>query len=71
MTSKTVFKASSTWLRQAISAAERLAEPLKDRAAYDGVYLTAELLIWYFRALAAGEAQSRAPVDALIRNARP
>jgi hypothetical protein len=42
----------------------------KDRAAQDGVFRTAELIIWYFRALAAGDTQSQAPVDVLIRNAR-
>ena len=42
----------------------------KDRATHDGVYLTAELIIWYFRALAAGDPQSQAPVDLVIRNAK-
>jgi hypothetical protein len=42
----------------------------KDREAYDGVYLTAELIIWYFRALAAGDAASLAPQDAILRSAR-
>jgi hypothetical protein len=41
----------------------------KDRAANGGVYLTAELIIWYFRALAAGDATSVAPVAALLRTA--
>jgi len=42
----------------------------KDRAAFEGVYLTAELIIWYFRALAAGDPRSQAPETALIRAAR-
>ena len=41
----------------------------KDRAAHDGVYLTAELIIWYFRALAAGDTATDAPVATIIRNA--
>ena len=40
-----------------------------DRAAWGGVYLTAELIIWYFRALAAGDATSTAPEGALLRTA--
>ena len=42
----------------------------KDRAAHEGVYLTAELIIWYFRALAAGDSTSDAPEATLIRNAK-
>jgi hypothetical protein len=42
----------------------------KDRAAFDGVYLAAELIIWRFRALAAGDPHSQAPETALIRAAR-
>jgi hypothetical protein len=42
----------------------------KDRAAHEGVYLSAELIVWYFRALAAGDAQSQAPTATLIRNAK-
>ena len=42
----------------------------KDRAAHQGVYLTAELIIWYFRALAAGDPDGQAPEAVLIRNAR-
>ena len=42
----------------------------KDRAAHDGVYLTAELIFWYFRALAAGDPDTHAPETTLIRNAR-
>lgn len=41
----------------------------KDRDAFDGVYLTAELIIWYFRALAAGDTATDAPVAELIRQA--
>ena len=39
----------------------------KDHAAFDGVYLTAELIVWYFRALAAGAADALAPEAALVR----
>lgn len=39
----------------------------KDRAAHNGVYLTAELIIWYMRALSAGDAEMDAPVDVLLR----
>ncbi len=42
----------------------------KDRAAYDGVYLTAELILWYFRALAAGDPAAEAPEAVILRNAR-
>ncbi|MGO9744535.1 MAG: Eco57I restriction-modification methylase domain-containing protein [Roseiarcus sp.] len=42
----------------------------KDRAAHDGVYLTAELIIWYFRALAAGDPDAEAPEAALVRAAK-
>ena len=42
----------------------------KDRAAHGGVYLTAELIIWYFRALNAGDPNSLAPEAALIRQAQ-
>ncbi len=42
----------------------------KDRAAHDGVFLTEELILWYFRALGAGDADGEAPQDTLIRNAR-
>ena len=41
----------------------------KEHAAHDGVFLTAELIIWYFRALAAGDPESQAPQSAIIRNA--
>lgn len=41
----------------------------KDRAAWGGVYLTAELIIWYFRALAAGDGTSTAPEGVLLRTA--
>ncbi len=40
----------------------------KDREAY-GVYLTAELIVWYFRALAAGDVTSIAPEGVLLRTA--
>jgi hypothetical protein len=39
----------------------------KDRAAHNGTYLTAELIIWYMRALNAGDAETDAPVDVLLR----
>jgi hypothetical protein len=39
----------------------------KDRAAWGGVYLTAELVIWYFRALTAGDTTSTAPEAVLLR----
>jgi hypothetical protein len=42
----------------------------KDCDTYDGVYLTAELVIWYFRALAAGDTTSDVPLAALIRASR-
>lgn len=41
----------------------------KDRDAFGGAYLTAELIIWYFRALAAGDTESVAPVATLLRQA--
>jgi hypothetical protein len=41
----------------------------KDRAKWGGVYLTAELIIWYFRALATGDTESVAPEAALLRQA--
>ena len=41
----------------------------KDRAAWGGVYLTAELIIWYFRALAAGDTTTMAPEATLLRQA--
>jgi hypothetical protein len=41
----------------------------KDRAAWGGVYLTAELIIWYFRALAAGNTEALAPEATLLRQA--
>ena len=40
----------------------------KDRAAFDGVYLTAELIIWYFRALAAGDPDAEAPEAQIFRS---
>lgn len=41
----------------------------KDRTAFDGVYLTAELISWYMRALAAGDTEAVAPEAELIRQA--
>jgi hypothetical protein len=42
----------------------------KDRDAFDGVYLTCELIVWYKRALQAGDANSFAPEAELIRRAK-
>jgi hypothetical protein len=42
----------------------------KDRGAHEGVYLTCELILWYKRALEAGDADSIAPESELIRLAR-
>lgn len=42
----------------------------KDRAAFDRVYLTAELISWYMRALAAGDTEAVAPETELIRQAK-
>ena len=42
----------------------------KDREAHDGVYLTGELVVWYMRALAAGDPDADAPVATIIRDAR-
>jgi hypothetical protein len=39
----------------------------KDREAFDGVYLTRELILWYKRALEAGDSQSVAPEAEVIR----
>lgn len=39
----------------------------KDRAAHGGVHLTAELIIWYMRALNAGDPDAIAPVEVLLR----
>jgi len=41
----------------------------RDRSDWSGVYLTAELIIWYFRALAAGDETTDAPVATLLRQA--
>ncbi|MGH6672995.1 MAG: hypothetical protein ACRECV_13615 [Xanthobacteraceae bacterium] len=38
----------------------------KDRQAFDGVYLTCELILWYKRALEAGDCQSLAPEAEVI-----
>jgi hypothetical protein len=40
----------------------------KDREAH-GCYLTAELIVWYMRALAAGDSETDAPEEVLIRSA--
>jgi hypothetical protein len=42
----------------------------KDRESFDGVYLTRELILWYKRALEAGDAESTAPEAELIRVAK-
>ncbi len=42
----------------------------KDREAYDGVYLTRELILWYKRALEGGDPDSMAPEPELIRLAK-
>jgi hypothetical protein len=42
----------------------------KDRAAHDGVYLTAELILWYKHALEAGDPDSLAPEAEIIRLAK-
>ena len=42
----------------------------KDREAFDGVYLTQELILWYKRALEAGDPTSIAPESDLIRVAK-
>jgi len=42
----------------------------KDRAAHDGVYLTAELILWCFKALAAGDPDAQAPEATIVRSAR-
>jgi hypothetical protein len=39
----------------------------KDRQAHGGVYLTAEMIIWHMRALSAGDAETDAPVEVLLR----
>jgi hypothetical protein len=39
----------------------------KDRKAHNGVYLTAEMIIWHMRALSAGDADADAPVEVLLR----
>ncbi len=40
----------------------------KDRYAFDGVYLTAELIVWYLRALKAGDPATDAPVATILRH---
>ena len=42
----------------------------KDRAAHDGCYLTAELILWHKRALEAGDPDAFAPEADLIRAGR-
>lgn len=42
----------------------------KDRETFDGVYLTRELILWYKRALEAGDPDAPAPEADLIRLAR-
>ncbi len=42
----------------------------KDREAFDGVYLTRELILWYKRALDAGDPDALAPEAEVIRLAK-
>lgn len=42
----------------------------KDREAFEDVYLTCELILWYKKALEAGDPDSVAPESELIRLAR-
>lgn len=42
----------------------------KDEEAHGGVFLTEQLVVWYMRALLAGDATSEAPVATLLRQAR-
>ncbi len=42
----------------------------KDREAFDGVYLTRELILWYKRTLESGDSESFAPETELIRIAK-
>lgn len=42
----------------------------KDRERFEGVFLTAELIIWYLRALAAGDPDALAPEKDIIRQAK-
>ena len=42
----------------------------KDREAFDGVYLTGELIIWYKRSLEAGDPDALAPEAEVIRLAK-
>lgn len=42
----------------------------KDREAFDGVYLTRELILWYKRALNAGDPDALAPEAEVIRLAK-
>jgi hypothetical protein len=42
----------------------------KDREGFDGVYLTQELILWYKRALEAGDPETLAPEAEVIRLAK-
>ena len=42
----------------------------KDRAAFDGVYLTRELILWYKRALEASDTKALSPEAEVIRLAK-
>ena len=42
----------------------------KDREAFDGVFLTRELILWYKRALDAGDPDALAPENEVIRLAK-
>lgn len=42
----------------------------KDKEAFDGVYLTRELILWYKRALEAGDPETVAPEAEVIRLAK-
>ena len=42
----------------------------KDRGAFDGVYLTRELILWYKRVLEAGDPDMLAPEAEVIRLAK-
>ena len=43
----------------------------KDREAFDSIYLTRELVLWYKRALEAGDPDALAPESNVIRLAAP
>jgi len=42
----------------------------KDREAFDGIYVTRELIVWYKRALDAGDSDAFAPEAEVIRLAQ-